>query len=250
MTRKVASLPKRPPRIAIIAPTLRNREYARRAFRLLGTSVLVFLSVEEFLEIGERAHELSMVYLEHSVSSAPSDARTLSAGEKVRNAVGNAMPVVHSIAVQSGGAVPGFKGNDVLLPSSLFFAQLCRALRAFMQKNGLAVNERQLEWDEYRFCIDSGLIFVRGKPVVVKQDEFDLALELFFNVDSRVSRSWLTNMVPSLQALRKRATAPAADATLIRLGDLLSLKPAYGWDLVIDSGSSCVLAHSTQTASA
>lgn len=239
----------RPPRVAVIATTPRNREYGRRAFRLMGCSVLIFVSVDEFLEIGDRAQELAMVNLEHVPSNGQKDANTPSIGERVREAVGDAVPIVHSVSMHSSGVIPGFRNNDMLLPNSLYFAQLCRTLRAFLQKNGLPVNERQLEWDEYRFCVDSGLIFVRDKPVVVKQDEFDLALELFFNIDSRVSRSWLRSMVPSLQTLRKRATAPTADAALTQIGELLHLKPGYGWELAMDPGLSCRLSHSRQVES-
>lgn len=244
MMRDFSLLLGRRPRIAIIALTPRSREYGRRALRLLGCTLLLFLDVNEFLGIGERARDLSMVYLEHLPADAMDDGTSMTMGDVVREVVGDELPIVHSIAVQSGGAVPGFRANDMLLPGSLSFAQLYRTLRGFLQKHGVPVIEGHLEWGAYRFCIDSGLIFIDGKPISVKHEEFDLALELFFNAGAQIPRSWLKSMIPGLQALRRRATSPAADAALLRIRDLLNLQPEHGWDLRVNPGLSCMLVQS------
>lgn len=234
----------RRPRIAIIALTPRSREYGRRALRLLGCTLLLFVDVKEFLEIGERAREMSMVYLEHSPTDTLYNGNSLALGDIVRQAAGEELPIVHTIAVQSGGVIPGFRANDMLLPSSLSFAQLYRTLRGFLQKHGIPVTESNLEWGTYRFCIDSGLIFIGGKPISLKNEEFDLALELFFNAGAQIPRSWLRNMIPGLQTLRRRATAPAADVALLRIRDLLDLQPEHGWELRMNPGLSCALVQS------
>lgn len=238
----------RKPRIAIIAITPRTREYGRRALRLLGCTPLIFLDVNEFLEIGDRLHEMSIVFLEHSLPDAENVPDVLDVGNRVRQAIGNDLPIVHSVIVQSGGAVPGFRGSDILLPGSLSFAQLCRTLRGFLQKHGVPITDSLLEWGAYRFCIDSGLIFVNGVPVTLKPDEFDLALELFFNAGAPISRLWLKTMIPGIQTLRRRPTAPAADAALLRLRDLLGLQPKHGWELKVNPGLSCMLVQSEKVA--
>jgi DNA-binding response OmpR family regulator len=141
------------------------------------------------------------------------------------------LPIIHSFPAQSGGAIPGFRANDMLLPASLSFAQLCRTLRGFLQKHDLPTRDAHLEWGVHRFCIESGIAFVDGAAVPLKPEEFDLALELFFNAGARVSRPWL----------RRRPTAPAADATVLRLRDMLGLQAKHGWDLQVNPGLSCKL---------
>ena len=96
----------------------------------------------------------------------------------------------------------------------------------------------------YRFCVDSGLVYVGSTPVSLRPEEFDLALELFFNAGAKVSRPWLRAMIPSLQTLRRRPTAPAADVTLLRVRDLLDLHTQHGWELQVNPGSSCTLIRS------
>jgi hypothetical protein len=237
---------RRRPRVAVIAFTPRSREYARRALRLLGGVALVFVDMDEFLEMGERLQELSMVLLEHPEEDQSIEVKDAAVGEGVRQAIGEEMPIMHSFPAQSGGAIPGFRPNDMLLPSSLSFAQLCRTLRSFLQKNGLPTTEARLEWGMYRFCIESGMVYVNEKPVTLKPEEFDLALELFFNAGARVSRPWLKTMVPALQTLRRRPTAPAADVALLKLRDLLKLQPQHGWDLQVNPGLSCILVRSEE----
>lgn len=244
MMRESTPAMNRRPCIAIIATTPRTREYGRRALCLLGYAPLIFVDVNEFLEIGNRLHEISMVFLEHSLPDVEGVSESSDVGNRVRQAVGNDLPIVHSVMVQSGGAVPGFKGSDILLPGSLSFAQLCRTLRGFLQKHGVPVANALLERGAYRFCIDSGLIFVNGVPVTLKPDEFDLALELFFNAGTPISRLWLKTMIPGIQTLRRRPTAPAADAALLRVRDALSLHPKHGWELKLNPGVSCVLVKS------
>lgn len=242
--RKTHSKASSRPRVALIAFTPRSREYGRRALRVLGCMPLVFMDAEEFLQIGKRARELSMMLLEHPIPSGEVDTDSSDTGETIRRAVGDELPVVHSIAIQAGGAIPAFRAGDMLLPGSLSFAQLCRTLRGFLKKHGMQTTDSILEWGVYRFCVDSGLVYVGGTPVSLKPEEFDLALELFFNAGAKVSRPWLKAMIPSLQTLRRRASAPAADATLLRVRDLLDLQTQHGWDLQVNPGSSCTLVRS------
>ncbi len=232
------------PKVALIAFTPRSREYGRRALRVLGCIPLVFLDLDEFLKIGERSRRLSMMLLEHPVPSSGIHTDATDAGERIRQAVGDGLPVVHSVAVQTGGAIPAFRAGDMLLPGSLSFAQLCRTLRGFLKKHDLPTNDSLLEWGAYRFCVDSGLVYIGDTPVALKPEEFDLALELFFNAGTKISRPWLKAMIPSLQTLRRRPNAPAADVTLLRVRDLLDLQTQHGWDLQVNPGSSCMLVRS------
>lgn len=210
------------------------------------------MDVGEFLQIGIRSRELSMMLVEHPLPSGDLDLDLdldvdtdwSDAGERIRRAVGDELPIVHSIAAQAGGAIPAFRAGDMLLPGSLSFAQLCRTLRGFLKKHGMQTTDSILEWGIYRFCIDSGLVYVGGTPVSLKPEEFDLALELFFNAGVKVSRPWLKAMIPSLQTLRRRPSAPAADVTLLRVRELLDLQTQHGWDLQVNPGSSCILIRS------
>lgn len=248
MIRESSSTKGRQPCIAIIALTPRSREYGRRAVRVLGYTPLLFINVEEFLKMGEPSRELSMVLLEHSLPENDGSSNSLEVGDRVRLAVGDDLPIVHSVIGQAGGAVPGFRASDMLLPGTLSFAQLCRTLRGFLQKHGIPIADALLEWGAYRFCIDSGLVFVNGKPVTLKPDEFDLALELFLNAGTRISRPWLKTMIPGIQTLRRRPTAPAADFALLRLRDVLGLQPKHGWELRVNPGVSCMLVRSEHLA--
>lgn len=244
MMREATSARGRQPCIAIIALAPRSQEYGRRAVRLLGYTPLLFIDVEEFLKMGEPSRELSMVLLEHSLPENDGNVNSLEVGDRVRQAIGDDIPIVHSVNGRVGGAVPGFRASDMLLPGSLSFAQLCRTLRGFLQKHGIPIGDALLEWGAYRFCIDSGLVFVNGKPVTLKPDEFDLALELFLNAGAQISRPWLKTMIPGIQTLRRSPTAPAADLALLRLREVLGLQPKHGWELRVNPGVSCMLVRS------
>ncbi len=96
-------------------------------------------------------------------------------------------------------------------------------------------------WGGHRFCTDTGNVFIGEDVVELKPEEFDLALELFFNLGTRISRAWLRSMVPAMQTLRRRPTGVAPDFAILRLRDILNLEPVYGWELQITPGSSCRL---------
>ena len=229
------------PRVALFAHTPRNREYGRRALRLLGGVPLVFLNADEFLAMGDRTRELAMVLLEHSDEAAEANEPAGTLADRIRREIGDDLPMLHSIPAASGGSIPGFRNNDMLLPASLSFAQLCRTLKGFMQLHSLPARDARLEWGAHRFCVESGTVFVDGVQVQMKPEEFDLALELFFNAGTRVSRPWLRAMVPAMQTLRRRPTGPAADVAVLRVRDMLGLEPAYGWELEVSPGLSCQL---------
>lgn len=230
------------PRVALFAHTPRTREYGRRALRLLGCVPLVFLSIEEFLRMGARTPELALVFLEHTDDAVDADeVSPVKFGDGVRLAVGDDLPALHSFAVTTGGAIPGFRMNDMVLPASQSFAQLCRTLTAFMQRHGIPCTEIRLMWGGHRFCIESGNVFIGEDMVQLKPEEFDLALELFFNIGTRISRAWLRTMVPAMQTLRRRPTGIAPDFAILRLRDILNLEPIYGWELQITPGLSCRL---------
>ena len=230
------------PRVALFAHTPRTREYGRRALRLLGCVPLVFLSLEEFLRMGARTRELSLAFIEHIEEDAEADsAPDAEFGETVRRAIGDHLPVLHSFAAASGGAIPGFRINDMVIPASQSFAQLCRTLTSFMQRHKVPTSEIRLMWGGHRFCIETGNVFIGEDMVQLKPEEFDLALELFFNIGTRISRAWLRTMVPAMQTLRRRPTGIAPDFAILRLRDLLNLEPIYGWELQITPGLSCRL---------
>jgi hypothetical protein len=230
------------PRVAVFAHTPRTREYGRRALRLLGCVPLVFLSVEELVRMGARARDLAMVLLEHDgEGNDPEISQDAKFGDLVRQAIGEQLPVLHSFAAASGSAIPGFRANDMVLPASQSFAQLCRTLMAFMRHHKVPTTEIRLAWGGHRFCVETGNVFIGKDVVQLKPEEFDLALELFFNIGTRISRTWLKTMVPAAQTLRRRPTGSAPDIALIRLRDLLNLEPVYGWELQITPGLSCRL---------
>lgn len=231
--------PRPRPRVALFAHTPRMREYSRRALRLLGCVPLVFLGIEEFLRMGTRTRELALVFLEHA--DEDDDETPMDFADRVRTAIGNDLPIVHSFAVASGGTIPGFRINDMVLPASQSFAQLCRTLAAFMQRHGIPTTEVRLMWGGHCFCVESGNVHIGRDVVQLRPEEFDLALELFFNVGTRISRTWLRTMVPAMQTLRRRPTGVAPDFAILRLRDILNLEPVYGWDLQVTPGLSCRL---------
>lgn len=238
----MTNAPNSRPRVALFAHTPRTREYGRRALRLLGCVPLVFLSIEEFLRMGPRTRELSLVFLEHPGDGIDSEAfTTVKFGDRVRKAIGDHLPILHCFSVTSGGAIPGFRNNDMVVPASQSFAQLCRTLTLFMQRNKLPTSEIRLMWGGHRFCTDTGNVFIGEDMVYLKPEEFDLALELFFNLGTRISRAWLRSMVPAMQTLRRRPTGIAPDFAILRLRDILNLEPIYGWELQITPGLSCRL---------
>ena len=82
------------------------------------------------------------------------------------------------------------RGNDFsLLPSSTDELE-CR-LGAFLSREGAATGQRQMTFGRYRFVAGTQQVFIGEVPVRLTRLEFEVALFLFRNIGSNVSRERL-----------------------------------------------------------
>lgn len=86
------------------------------------------------------------------------------------------------------------RGNDFSLLSSSPEDLECR-LRAFLSREGAVAGGRQLAFGRYRFVVGTQQVFVDEVPVRLTRLEFEVALFLFRNMGSNVSRERLYQSV-------------------------------------------------------
>ncbi|MBU1358626.1 MAG: hypothetical protein KKC79_03215 [Gammaproteobacteria bacterium] len=207
-------------RIAVVDPTPRTREHARRAIRGLGHTPVVFTSVSELLMLGKAHHRYALMCF--GVGPNEDDVRALV--ELGRAVLGSDIPVMF---ITSGGSARALKElgrvrpNETLItPSS--FADVYNAMEGFMIRNGLPLADDGLVWGPYRFYPACALANVSGTEVWLDSPEFELALEFFHNINRPLSSTWLRGMVPKIPA---RSWARWLDSRVDQLRRELDLGP-------------------------
>lgn len=85
-------------------------------------------------------------------------------------------------------------GNDFSLSSASVDELNCR-LSIFLARESAVTNQRQMTFGRYRFAAGMQQVFVGDVPVRLTRLEFEVALFLFRNIGSNVSRERLYNSV-------------------------------------------------------
>ena len=212
-------------RVAVVDCVQRTREHARRAVRGLGHAPLVFTDVDELLAVGRSKHRYALMCF-----GIPSDAQDIrQLVEASKDVIGREVPVMFVASEGSSKALKDLgrirRDETLVIPSS--FADLYNAVEGFMIRQGMPLAEDGLAWGPYRFFPGCTLAKVSGADVWLDSPEFELAMELFHNVDRPLSSEWLRNMVPKSPA---RGWARWLDSRVDQLRRELALGSARNWN--------------------
>ncbi|RST51127.1 helix-turn-helix domain-containing protein [Variovorax sp. DXTD-1] len=181
-------------RIAIVDATAKTRERVRRAVRRLGHTPVTFGDVRELLhECGNSAAPFGAVLL--MCPEDPRKARLLVA--QLRKSLGTYVPLVLSTSKRQvrllSDVYSGAFHRVVVAPST--FEGAYAMLESFFGQHQMPVPERVIGWGAYRFVLPLGQAAVAGDEVKLRPIEFDLAMELFRNIDRPLTREWLWSTV-------------------------------------------------------
>lgn len=179
-------------RIAVLDPNPRSREHLRRAVRGLGHTPMVFSDITELLAVGRPRQHYAMLCF--GIHSGASDVRHLV--DLSREIVGRDVPAMF---VASGASralrTLGRIRSDELLVMSSSFSEVFNALEGFMVRHGLQPADEGLAWGRYSFHPACALVKVAGAEVWLDAHDFELALELFHNIDRALTSAWIKRMV-------------------------------------------------------
>jgi len=213
-------------RIAVLDPTLRTREYGRRAIRRLGHQPKVFASTAEMARCGAAlAPKFDMVFL-----AVEGDAESsLMQLKEVKALVGHWTPV---LCLASPDQVPvlsdlHWNATNEVIVSPTSFVEFCCVARMFMRRFGVSVSEPDPAWDCYRFSLLSDTVEVAGERVHLRAIDSDVAFELFSHAGHTLTREWLYSTVWDN---REDTQSRTLDVSISRVRRVLDLK-ANGWDL-------------------
>jgi len=175
--------------IAVLDPTLRSRELARRAICRLGHAPVILTSLSELEGLGKRAEGVGMLLL--ACPRDPTVFQSLIA--QAREILGHEVPLILSIC-KSQFRVMSVLHTDAIstvvrAPSS--FQDAYHLLEAALLRRRVPIAERVIEWRGYRFILDQGVAELAGVSIKLPPREFDLAVAFFRNVNRLLTREWL-----------------------------------------------------------
>ena len=175
--------------IAVLDPTLRSRELARRAICRLGHVPVTFTSVNELQEYGDEVGNFGVLLL--ACPRDPAVFQPLIA--HVREILRGQVPLILS-ACKSQFRVMSVLHADASsavahAPSS--FEDTYRMLEADLLHRRVPIAERVLEWQGYRFVLDQDKAELDGVAIKLRPREFDLAVAFLRNVNRLLTREWL-----------------------------------------------------------
>lgn len=175
--------------IAVLDPTLRSRELARRAIGRLGHVPVTFASVEELQAHAEEVGNFGILLL-----ACPRDPAVFQPliGQ-VREILGQQVPLILSTCKSQFRVISILHADSlstvVHAPSS--FEDTYRLLEADLLHRRVPIAERVLEWQGYRFILDQDKAEFAGAPIKLRPREFDLAVAFFRNINRLLTREWL-----------------------------------------------------------
>ena len=120
-------------------------------------------------------------------------------------------------------------GADDFMAKPIRAGELEARVNALLRRSYPAKHEAELVFGPYHFYPPSRLLKVRGKPVELKNREYELALFLFQNLGRLLSREHLHEAVWGLGV---EALSRSLDTHVSRLRTKLDLRPANGFLLL------------------
>ncbi len=183
-------------RVVVIDPVLRTREHLRRAVRALGHAPLVFNELEELLTLREGLTRCSILCL-----GVPHDQSQVHSWVRVaRSVVGADVPVLF-ITRDNPMKAPGVlrcTERDLLIAAPVCFADVHEGLKSFLIQHGIPTDPAGLTWGGYRFVPSRESVAFDDTEIHMRPMDFEIALELFHNINSVLSREWLRSMSAGL----------------------------------------------------
>lgn len=226
MTASIVQGPAARRRVAVLAYTVRAREYARRVFRSVGYAPLVFVSLDELVELGPDASMLEMLL----VGDAPAeDSLGRPVLQTVRQLIGQQVPLLHARLARD--AAPSAPPTDVATASPRYFGDLCIAILSLLGAIGIDKAPLQLTWGDYTLDPARRIVAFDGRQVRLDPVAFDIALELFFRAGQLVNKRTLTLMLPPNEQGMERRRIENIGSVIKELRSSLRLRDLHGWRL-------------------
>ncbi|SEB11124.1 DNA-binding response regulator, OmpR family, contains REC and winged-helix (wHTH) domain [Variovorax sp. YR216] len=213
-------------RVGVLAYSLRTREFARRIFRAAGYAPLVFVSLDELIEVGPDASMLEML-LVGEVPVADSLGRPFL--QSLRELVGPKLPLLLARFGRDAGPVP--PTDNLVVASPRYFPDLCMAVLSLFSAIGIDKAPLKMAWGDYTFEPARRVVAFDGRQTGLDPVAFDIALELFFRAGQIVPKRTLTLMLPPDEQGLARHRIDNIGSVIKELRSSLRLRGQHGWDL-------------------
>jgi len=117
-------------------------------------------------------------------------------------------------------------GADDFMIKPIRVGELTARVTALLRRAYPAVSSATMEFGPYRFIPDSRTLLISGRPVELKNREYDLALFLFQNAGRLLSRDHLREIIWGQSA---DVISRSLDTHISRLRSQLELRPSNGY---------------------
>ncbi|MGJ7510705.1 hypothetical protein [Variovorax sp. GT1P44] len=194
----------------------------RRALRSQRYAPLVFTSLDELSAMGAGARTLDLLLLGDLPDKDDKGIPVLSG---VRNVVGPHVPML------SARLQPALAPGSPDIVSARFFSDLYGLILSFLHANGFETSHPLLEWDSYSFDPATRIVTFERRETRLDPVAFDVALELFFNADQRVTRAALRQMLPSGERGHILYRIDNIGSVIKDVRSSLNLRGLHGWIL-------------------
>lgn len=175
--------------IAVLDPTLRSRELARRAICRLGHVPVVFTSAAEL-----QAHAGDVGNFGTLLLACPRDPAVFQPLiAQVREILGQQVPLILSTCKSQYRVMSVLHADaySTVVHAPASFEETYRLLEADLLQRRVPVAERVLEWQGYRLVLDHETAEFAGAYIKLRPREFDLAVAFLRNVNRLLTREWL-----------------------------------------------------------
>ena len=119
-------------------------------------------------------------------------------------------------------------GADDFMVKPMRVGELMARVKALLRRAYHQQSPNELEFGRYKFDVSGAQVFAEGRPITLKQKEFDLALFLFQNIGRLLSRKHLLEAVWGIEA---EVSSRSLDTHVSRLRTKLGLHPEHGYRL-------------------